>query len=242
MTSERFVQDLYSPDPKARLYKTGDLARYRRDGNLEYLGRLDRQVKIRGFRIEPEEIEAVLQRHPSVQQAIVLDRRDLPGEGRLVAYIVFDHSPPPNTSELRDYLKRKLPEYMIPSAFILLDAFPRNANGKIDWKALPAPVQTRPDLEETYVAPLTPVEEVVAGIWSEVLGLQEIGIHDDFFSLGGHSLLATKLISRINEAFRLNVPLRFLFDLPTVAAFALEIAQIMAEEADSSATISLPEL
>jgi acyl carrier protein len=242
MTSERFVPDLFNPDLKGRLYRTGDLARYRRDGNLEFLGRLDGQVKIRGFRIEPEEVEAVLLGHDAVNEAIVLDRRELPGEGRLVAYIVSGHSPPPNASELRDFIKRKLPEYMIPSAFICLSAFPRNANGKIDRKALPAPGQNRPDLEETYLAPMTPVEKAIAGIWSKVLGLQEIGIHDDFFALGGHSLLATMIISRINEAFHLKVPMRCLFDFPTVAEFALEIVQIMTEEAGSGATMSLPEI
>ena len=228
LTAERFLPD---PFGEGRLYKTGDRGRFRADSNLEFLGRVDRQLKIRGFRIEPEEIETALQEHAAVKQAVVLARLQRSGEKLLVAYIVSDYQPAPGTSILRDYLKEKLPEYMIPSTFVLLDSLPRTAGGKIDWKALPDPAENRLGMEEAYAAPRNLTEEILADIWSEVLSLDRIGIHENFFSLGGHSLLATQIISRANQAFQLDIPLRCLFDSPTVARLAVAVDRMLGEAA-----------
>jgi amino acid adenylation domain-containing protein len=225
LTAERFIPNPFSDEPGARLYKTGDLARYLPDGNIEFLGRLDHQVKIRGFRIELGEIEAVLGQHPAVRHAVAVAREDLPGDNRLVAYIVPNTEQAPTTSDLRNFLKTKLPEYMLPSAFVLLDAFPLTPNRKVDRRALPAPDHGRPDLKEAFVAPRTAVEELLAGIWAEVLGLERVGVHDNFFDLGGHSLLATQIMSRTRGAFRLDLPLRSLFEKPTINEFAAVLAE-----------------
>jgi acyl-CoA synthetase (AMP-forming)/AMP-acid ligase II/acyl carrier protein len=202
------------------LYKTGDLVRYRPDGNIEYLGRLDHQVKIRGFRIELAEIEAVLNQHPGVSAIAVLAREDEAGNKRLVAYIVPDCKRPPTVTELRNFLKQKLPEYTIPSAFVMLSTLPLTPNGKVDRRALPAPDTARPELEKAFVAPRTPVEEVLAAIWLDILGLDQLGIYDSFFELGGHSLLATQVISRLRSAFQVDVAMRWLFESPTVASLS----------------------
>ncbi|MFQ5794231.1 MAG: amino acid adenylation domain-containing protein, partial [Candidatus Bipolaricaulia bacterium] len=223
LTGERFIPDPFSDEPGARLYKTGDLARYRPDGNIEFLGRNDDQVKIRGFRIEPGEIEAVLGEHPAVHEVVVLAREDAPGNRRLVAYLVVDQEPAPSTTELRRFLQQKLPEYMVPSAFVVLDALPLTPNGKVDRRALPAPDPTRPELERTFNAPRTSIEERVAGIWTELLGVEQVGVYDNFFELGGHSLLATQVISRVRDTFQVELPLRRLFELPTVAGLAESI-------------------
>src|SRR5262249_1198864 len=193
--------------PARRLYRTGDRARYLADGNIEFLGRLDDQVKIRGYRIELVEIEAALARHPSVRHAVVLAREDAAGERKLVAYVVPHESAAPKTSELRTLLKQKLPRHMIPSRFVLLDLFPLKPNGKVDRKALPAPDQSRPELELGYQAPRTPTEEMLAEIWREVLKLERVGVYDNFFNLGGHSLIATQVVSRIRDACQTNIPL-----------------------------------
>ncbi|MGH7824580.1 MAG: non-ribosomal peptide synthetase [Candidatus Binatia bacterium] len=220
ITAERFLPNPFSTVPGARLYKTGDLARYLTDGNIEYADRLDRQVKIRGFRIELGEIEAVLGQHPAVRQAAVLAREDIPGDKRLVAYLVLNEKSAGFINELRGFLKQKLPDYMIPATFVTLDSLPLTVNGKIDRRALPAPDQTRPELEHGYAAPRTEAEEVLARIWAEVLKVERVGVHDDFFDLGGHSLLATQVASRVREALQVNVPLRLLFDKPTIAELA----------------------
>jgi amino acid adenylation domain-containing protein len=217
LTAERFIVDPFRDEPQARLYKTGDLARYRPDGTLEFLGRLDQQVKLRGFRIELGEIEAVLTQHTAVRESVVLAREDAPGARGLVAYIVPRQAPPPTTRELRSFLQAKLPNYMVPSTFVMLAALPLTPNGKVDRRALPVPDQERPLLEEAFVAPRTPVEEALAGIWADVLGLTQVGIHDHFLELGGHSLLATQVIARLREAFQVELPLRSLFEAPTVA-------------------------
>jgi amino acid adenylation domain-containing protein len=243
LTAEKFIPNPFSPEPGARLYKTGDLARHRSDGNLEFLGRLDHQVKLRGFRIELGEIEAVLGGHPAVREAVVVVREDVPGDMRLVAYVVPDQEPAPTSREWRAFLQAKLPDYMIPSAFIRLDILPLTPNGKVDRRALPAPDQARPALEDAFVAPRTPVEEGLARIWSQVLGLEQVGVHDNFFELGGHSLLATRVISRLRDTFHVELPLRSLFEAPTVAGLALTVARRQAEQAqEKSLTHLLAEL
>jgi amino acid adenylation domain-containing protein len=220
LTAEKFVPNPFSPEPGARLYRTGDLARYRPDGNIEFLGRLDHQVKIRGFRVELGEIEEALGQHPAVKQAVVLALEKNSGDRRLVAYVVASQPPPPTLSELRAFLKQSLPDYMIPSAFAFLDALPLSPSGKVNRQALLTPGPARPEIEERLVLPRTPLEEVLAEIWASVLGLNEVGVHDDFFDLGGHSLLATQVISRLRDASGIELPLRSLFETPTIAAFA----------------------
>jgi amino acid adenylation domain-containing protein len=216
LTAERFVPDPFSAEPGARLYKTGDLARHLPDGEIEFLGRADQQVKVRGFRIELGEVEGALKRHPSVRDAAAVVREDRPGDRRLVAYVAARGALA--VGELREFLKESLPEYMVPSAFVTLEALPLDSNGKVDRKALPAPGGGEYDGE--FVAARTPVEEILASIWASVLGLKRVGVADDFFERGGHSLLATQLMSRVREAFGVELPLRSLFERPTVAALA----------------------
>lgn len=231
-TAGKFISNPYSEEPEARFYKTGDQARYLPDGNIEFLGRIDNQVKIRGFRIEPGEIEALLGQHPLVKDAIVIAREDQPGDKRLVAYVVLGRKSLISTGKLRNFLKEKLPEYMVPSAFVMMDALPLTPNGKVDRKALPVPEAGRADMNGAFVAPRTPVEEILAGIWCDVLGLKEAGIHDNFFDLGGHSLLATQVMSRLRKALQVDIPLRSLFEMPTIAGLAVRIAQSQAEDTD----------
>ncbi|WP_143288303.1 non-ribosomal peptide synthetase, partial [Calothrix rhizosoleniae] len=209
LTSDKFIP---SPFDKSKLYKTGDLARYLTDGNIEFLGRIDNQVKIRGFRIELGEIEAVLSRHPQVNQAVVITTEENIGNKRLVAYVVANSSF--TTQQLREYLKAQLSDYMVPSAFVTLDSLPLIPNGKIDRKALPVP-ETEKNTE--YIAPGTQREKILANIFAQVLNVENIGIDDNFFDLGGHSLLATQLISRVKSAFSVEIPLRILFESPTVS-------------------------
>ena len=220
LTAEKFIPNLFSSKPGARLYKTGDLARYLPDGTIEHLGRLDYQVKIRGFRIELGEIEAVLSQHASVRECVVLAREDVPGDKRLVAYIVPSQDVAPARDKLRQVLQAKLPYYMVPSVFVLLEALPLTPNGKVDRQRLPAPEWERPELDKAVVAGRTPVEEMLAGIWAEVLGLERVGIDDNFFELGGHSLLATQVISRVRQVFGVELPLSYLFEAPTIAMFS----------------------
>ncbi|HEY6186814.1 MAG TPA: amino acid adenylation domain-containing protein, partial [Pyrinomonadaceae bacterium] len=220
LTAETFVPHPYSAEPGQRLYKTGDLARYLPDGNIEFIGRNDAQVKVRGFRIELGEIEATLGSHASVQDAVVLARDEGRGDKRLVAYVATGEAQPLTPGELRRHLKEKLPEYMMPSAFVMLEKLPLTPNGKVDRQALPALDHERPELDATFATPQTPTEEMLAGIWADVLKLERIGIDDDFFELGGHSLLATQLISRVREIFHVELPLRSLFETPTVAGLA----------------------
>ena len=194
LTAEKFVNDPYRNAPNARLYKTGDLARYLATGEVEYLGRIDHQVKIRGFRIELGEIESALSEHPGVRDVAVVARGDAPGAKRLVAYLVAS-SPAPEISALRDHLKQTLPEYMVPSIFVFLENMPLTISGKIDRKALPAPEQQRPELGDLYVAPRTAAEKKLAAIWSKALRVEQVGIHDNFFELGGDSILSIQIIS-----------------------------------------------
>ena len=223
LTAEKFIPDPFGAKPGARLYRTGDLARHLPDGSIEFLGRADHQVKIRGFRIELGEIESALRQHPTVRESIVVAEEDATGEKRLVAYVVGERGLPPTSNELRNFLKAKLPEHLLPAAFVALEALPLTANGKVDRRALPASNRTRPELEKGFVAPRTPEEELVAEIWAQVLGLERVGIYDDFFELGGHSLLATQAVSRIREAFAVEIPLRRLFEVPTVGGLAASI-------------------
>jgi amino acid adenylation domain-containing protein len=224
LTAERFVPHPYSDAPGARLYKTGDLACYRPDGVIEFLGRLDHQVKIRGHRIELGEIEAVLGQHAGVQDAVVVAREDVPGDRRMVAYLVLHPQQASATQELRHFLQQRLPDSMVPAVFVCLDALPLTPNGKVDRHALPVPDPQAPTLGRTLVPPRTPVEEVLAGIWVEVLGLEQVGIDDNFFELGGHSLKAAQVMSRVHRALNVELPLRRFFETPTVAGLALEIA------------------
>jgi amino acid adenylation domain-containing protein len=256
LTHQRFIVSPFTPEiPGDRLYRTGDKGRYLPDGSVEFAGRTDDQVKIRAFRVELGEIEAALRQHPAVQESVVLARSEIenprtdgsenpksrtePSQSienlksvkRLVAYLVIKQGTAPTTSELRAFLEQKLPEYMAPSVFVTLDALPLTPNGKIDRRGLPAPDPARPELEQTFVAPRNPVEERLAAIWAHLLGLDQVGIHDNFFDLGGHSLSATQVISQVREAFDLGLPLRALFEDPTVAGLAARIAHARAQEA-----------
>jgi amino acid adenylation domain-containing protein len=224
LTAERFIPDPFGTGPGGRLYRTGDLARWRSDGNLEYLGRVDRQFKLRGFRIEPAEIEEALTRHPAVREAVVVAREDVPDDRRLVVYLtVTEDRRVPSSSELRRFLRKSLPEPMVPSAFVVLEALPLTANGKVDLRALPSPEAGIAQPVELSRAPRGPVEEEVASIWETVLGLDRFGAHDSFFEIGGHSLLATQVVSRLREVFEVEIPLRALFEATTVAGLAQRI-------------------
>ena len=230
LTAQRFIPHPFRREPGARVYKTGDLARYRADGNIEFLGRLDHQIKLRAFRIELGEIEAALLRHPAVRDAVVICREDQPGDRRLAAYLVLHDADLGRGSdvvpEVRGALQRLLPEYMVPSAIVLMAALPLTASGKVDRAALPPPDSVRPAMEAPFVGPRTPVEQTIAGVWSELLGITDIGVNDHFFSdLGGHSLLATQVCSRLRETFEIEVPLRAFFEAGTVAALARAIEE-----------------
>jgi amino acid adenylation domain-containing protein len=226
LTAERFVPHPFAAEPGERLYRTGDRARWSEDATLEFLGRVDQQVKVRGFRVEPGEIEAVLQAHPGVRSAAVVARDDGPGERRLVGYVVVAGDQAPGDWELREWLRARLPEYMVPAALVPLDALPMTPNGKLDRRALPAPEL---GAGPASVPPRDDVEAVVAAIWSEVLEVPAVGAFDSFFDLGGHSLLATQVISRVREALQVEVPLRVLFEEPTVAALAAAAVALEAE-------------
>ncbi|MEB2340365.1 MAG: amino acid adenylation domain-containing protein, partial [Nitrospirales bacterium] len=227
-TAEAFVPDPFANEPGARLYRTGDLARYRPDGTIEYVGRMDHQVKLRGFRIELGEIESYLTDQDEVCEAAVIVREDRPGERRLVAYVVPQDGKSIDSERIRAALQAHLPEYMVPSIFVSLDALPRTPNDKVDRKALPAP-----DLDglggSNYKAPRTVTEELLAGIWADILGLEWVGVRDHFFELGGHSLLATQVVSRIRSAFQIELPLRAAFECPTVEDLARTVDRVRAE-------------
>ncbi|HST57442.1 MAG TPA: amino acid adenylation domain-containing protein, partial [Longimicrobium sp.] len=223
LTAERFVPDPFG-EPGGRLYRTGDRARWLAAGEVEFLGRTDEQVKIRGFRIEPGEVEAALSDHPEVREAVVVVREDAPGDRRLVAYVVAGESAAVTPAELRAHLKGRLPEYMVPSAVVRLESLPLTPSGKVARRALPAPEYA--EAETGHVAPRTPAEEVLAGIWGEVLRLDRVGVEASFFELGGHSLLATRVVSAVREAFGVELPLRALFEGPTVAEMASAVEEM----------------
>ena len=226
LTATKFIPDPFATDPGGRLFRTGDLVRYRPDGTLEFVGRSDRQVKIRGFRVELGEIEAVLGQHSAVRSLLVTAREDLPGGARLVAYVVPAGSAPGIVEELSRLARRRLPEQMVPEAFVLLEALPLTPNGKIDQKSLPAPEAKRPELTQAYQVPRSPVEKTIADIWSAVLNVERAGVHDNFFELGGHSLLATQVVARMRTAFGVALPLRALFEAPTIAGLAERVEAI----------------
>ena len=217
LTAARFVPDQFSDEPGLRLYRTGDMARVLPDGNIEFLGRSDLQIKIRGYRVEPGEIEAVLSQHPLVSQAVVVFRGD-EGRERLIAYVMSLHLRPANSDEVRQYLKQRLPDHMVPSAIVVLRSFPTTVNGKVDRGALPHPEEIEKD--RVMVAPQTSIEKELAGLWSELLNVADISVHDNFFDLGGHSLLATQLVSRMRRVFNKKLQLRTIFDSPTIAKLA----------------------
>jgi amino acid adenylation domain-containing protein len=219
LTAERFVPDPFASARGARLYRTGDRVRLRVDGRLDYLGRVDHQTKVRGYRVELGEVEAALSAHPGVRACAVAARGDGSGQQRLFACIVARDGAGPSATELRAFLRERLPDYMIPSSFVRLDALPLTPNGKVDRRALPAPGPSRPELG-ALVPPRTPVEAEVAGLWREVLGVAEVGVHDDFFELGGHSILGTQMVSRLRDTLGVELPLRRLFETPTVAGVA----------------------
>ncbi len=222
LTAEKFIAQPFSDVPGARLYRTGDLALWRRDGTIEVIGRIDHQIKLRGFRIELGEIETVLAQHASVNQAVVHCREDRPGDKRLVAYVTA-HGAAPSTSALRDHLRAALPDYMVPSAFVVLPQFPLTPNGKIDRRALPAPELVAGDAT-AVIAPRTPEEQGLVEIWAQLLNTRRIDVRDNFFDLGGHSLLATRLLARIEQQFGVELPLRALFEAPTLEQLAATIA------------------
>ena len=227
LTAERFVPDPFSNKPGARLYKTGDLARYLPDGQIAFMGRTDHQIKIKGYRIEPGEIVSVLNSHPAVQTSLVVAREDSPGDKRLVAYIVLVLGAQVTASSLRETLMTELPDYMVPVAFVILDTLPVTPNGKVDRKALPAPDATNTVRDEVVARPSTPTEERLARIVATLLELDEIGIDDNFFMLGGNSLLGTQIIIQVANTFGVDLLLRTLFDAPTVRQLSAEIERLI---------------
>ncbi len=230
LTAERFIPDPFSQEPGARLYKTGDLVRYLPSGELDYLGRMDQQVKVRGYRVELGEIESVLQEHPTVRESVVIVKEDTLGHNLLVAYIVPVAERTPNLNDLTTFLSTKLPDYMLPSAFVFLEKMPTMPNGKINRKALPEPDMANLDLGMEFLAPRTPMESVLAAIWANVLNVDQISVNSNFFQIGGHSLAAAKVVNLINDIFQAEVPLRTLFESPTIAEFAGAILQDSVEQ------------
>ncbi|MGZ4112663.1 MAG: non-ribosomal peptide synthetase, partial [Tumebacillaceae bacterium] len=225
LTAEKFIPDPFSGVEGARVYRTGDLIRYWEDGTMEYLGRIDHQVKIRGFRIEIGEIEELLAQHEDVRQVVVAVREDAPGQKRLVAYIAPHNGKTIAGSDLRLYLKQKLPEYMVPSAYVFLDVFPLSPNGKVDRHALPAPDSSQRDIETEYVPPSNDTESKITEVWQEVLQLEKVGVHDNFFDLGGHSLLVTVAHTKIQERLQLEFSVVEMFSYPTISSLSKYLAQ-----------------
>jgi amino acid adenylation domain-containing protein len=233
LAAEKFIPNPFAAEPGSRLYRTGDLTRFLSDGNVDFLGRVDHQVKIRGFRIEPGEIESAINEYRGVQTSVVVARADGVRQKRLIAYVVPDEEAGLTPPELQQFLRSKLPEHMVPSAFVLLDALPLSVNGKIDRRALPSPSRMRPDVAGEYVAPRNQVEQSLSEIWSEIFGIDQIGVHDNFFELGGHSVLATQVISRVRETFHVEVRMGRLFESPTIAGLADAVSERQAEQAET---------
>jgi amino acid adenylation domain-containing protein len=240
LTAEKFIPNPFGGDCWPRLYNTGDIARYRPDGSIECLGRSDSQVKLRGHRIDVGEIESTLRQHPGVREAVVILREDEPGQKGLAAYLIGDDAFALDSAELHSFLKTKLPDYMIPEAFAVLKEFPITPNGKVDRKALPVPMMDTPASEQNFVAPCTPIEEELAGIWREVMKRDTIGREDDFFAIGGHSLLAMMMISRVRQTLKATLTLRDIFEAPTVAGLAAILAQKDHRPANSPLAAGMP--
>jgi amino acid adenylation domain-containing protein len=237
LTAEKFISHSFNKDRQTRLYKTGDLARYLPDGTIEFLGRIDSQVKVRGFRIELGEIESVLELHTQIRDGAVGVYEPVPGDKRLVAYLVAQGGAAPALSELQDFLKQQLPEFMIPSAFVFLDELPLTPNGKLDRNALPMPDMNRQELDVDFIAPRSQVEKALAEIWCDVLRVNRAGIHDNFFDLGGQSLLATQVITRVSGQLSVEIPLATLFEMPTIADLAKLIENTRASAPNDSSRI-----
>ena len=233
LTAEKFVRNPFSDDPSARLYRTGDLARYLATGEIAYLGRIDEQIKILGHRIEPNEIVAVLDRHPSIEASRVIAHGDVCNEKHLVAYVVLNSESQPAATDLRSFLEKDLPQYMVPAVFVPLQSCPLTQNGKVDRAALPTPNAENTLRDEEFTAPRTPVEERLAVMLSSLLGLEQVSVHDNFFMLGGHSLLGTQLISQIRGTFGVELALRTLFESPTIEQLSLEIERLVMAQVDA---------
>jgi len=237
LTAKKFIPDPFASIPQAKMYKTGDLTTFRADSNIEFIGRVDDQVKVRGFRVEPGEVEAILNEHPEIHEASVVTRQDKNGDKQLIAYVVPTGSSKPSQGDLVRYLQARLPHYMIPAAFITLTALPLTPGGKVDRQALPQPDNLRPELDSTYSAPRDPIETDLCKMWAEVLGVDKVGIYDNFFELGGHSLMATQVTARVREMFNVDVPLRELFEAPTIASLAEMITHRLIEREDEAGLV-----
>jgi len=227
--AEAFVLNPYGNSPNEHLYRTGDLTRYLPDGQIAFLGRKDEQIKIRGYRIEPNEIVSLLNQYPGVQTSVVVARADNGGDKRLVAYLIGSHTQF-TQSALQEHLRTQLPDYMVPAVFVRLDSLPLKSSGKVDYAALPAPTSLNTIVDEVYLSPRTPVEQQIASVLAELLGLEKVGVNDNFFFLGGHSLLGTQLIARVRNIFGIELPLRMVFDSPTAAELSFEIERILTSE------------
>jgi amino acid adenylation domain-containing protein len=232
-TAEKFIPDPFGADSAARIYRTGDLARRCADGDIAYAGRVDEQIKIHGYRIEPAEIEGALDRHPTIAASIVVARRFDCADARLIAYVTLTNGTTPAATDLRDFLKSSLPEYMVPTLFVKIDSLPLTTNGKVDRKSLPAPDEGNRLVDDVFVAPRTPIEERVAEILCALFKVKEVGVHDNFFLLGGHSLLGAQLLTKIRNAFGIDLPLRAVFDAPTIAALSSTIEREIVARVES---------
>ena len=241
LTAEKFVPHPYSTEPGARLYRTGDLVRILPDGNIDFLKRMDHQVKIRGFRVELGEIEAALDQYWAITESVVIDRNDLGGGTRLIAYIVPEEGVEPTPAELHAFLKDKIPSYMIPSVFMPLTQIPLTPNGKVNRRELPVPDLWEDGTSINFVAPRTPLEETLAGIWRETLSVAQVGVESNFFDLGGHSLLATRVVSQIREKFGIELPLRVLFESPTISGLAQHIEAAQSNDSQLGRILSMLE-
>ncbi len=238
ITAEKFLPDPFSKRGGERLYKTGDLARYLAEGSIEFLGRLDHQVKVRGYRIELGEVEGAMLCQPGVRQCVAVVRQGAAGDRRLVAYVVADAGSGLSADELRRGLKQRLPEYMVPADYLFLEALPLTPNGKVDRQSLPPPVPARAGPGGIFEPPRNLTEQVLVGIWAELLGVEQVGVNNNFFDLGGHSLLVTQLISRVREAFKTDLPLRSLFEAPTIAQLSELIEKAKVESLEPPTAIT----
>ena len=241
LTADRFVPHPFSKEPGARLYRTGDLVRHLSDGNIEFLKRMDHQVKIRGFRVELGEIEAALNQYWAISESVVIDNDDLPGGTRLIGYIVPEEGIEPTSAQLYSFLKEKIPSYMIPSIFVILKEIPLTPNGKVNRGELPVPQLSEDGTSANFVAPRNELEETLAEIWRETLGVAQVGVESNFFDLGGHSLLATRVVSQVRERFGVELPLRVLFESPTIAGLAQHLDAVQVKDTQLSRILSMLE-